>query len=927
MSNDWPYSGSRWWKFDFHTHTPASLDTTAWQKANGTSDAVTPETWLKKFMEAEIDCVVVSDHNTGAWIDKLKDAYTGMKNNPDEAFRELTLFPGVELSVNGGFHLLAVFDVDTKTEKIDSLRGAVDYRGTAGDCDETTRKSPVEVVKAIIDAGGLPIPAHVDQKNGLLRLAEGCERKAALDANTLKQVLEQSGILAMEQIDRSISLPEVYKQSRCNWTSVLGSDCHSSQGNNIPGSRYTWIKMAKPCLEGLRLALIDGNDISVRRSDEANEFKPFARPDFFIESIEVHDARYMGRGNSQTLAFSPFMNALVGGRGTGKSTVIHALRLAFDRERELDSFNSNDSPRSDFDRFKRTADSRNDKNEGALRTDTSITVVVTRDNFRHRLTWKMGETIQVEDEIFPGAFKPSYSQTVNSDRFPLRILSQGQVAAMAGENSQALMNIIDQAAGTDEIKQRLREAEATWHALRARLREIDSRLATKGETERKLADIRRKLAAFNTSQYAEILKAYQQAGRQKHEVEAMLSQLDPISSDIENLLNQLYLDDWPENRFSPETDDDILQWKLKGQEMLDSLKKEILAATNNFSRKLEALQNDPLKAQWQSRINKTSTAYENLKSELEAKGVEDPKAHDQFFRERQALEAELNKYKVLEDDKQALEQQINEQFKRIEELRVKITETRRDFVQSKLEENKYVKIEVAPFGYDPKQTEDAFRELIGASDRRFEGDILSGDSKDNRTGLLADLYRDGITLDKLDKLKNDLLSNNPAVGGHFHNYLNKLNSESDFSDRLRCWFPEDDLRISYWRESEFVPIKQGSKGQKAAAILAFLLSFGKEPLILDQPEDDLDNSLIYELIVKQMRESKLCRQLIVVTHNSNIVVNGDAEMVFAFDFKNECFVSSKGSLQDAEVREKVCEIMEGGKEAFSRRWKRVGEKG
>lgn len=919
MDNYWPYPGSRWWKFDFHTHTPASLDTTVWQKVIGTSDEVTSEKWLKKFMEAEIDCVVVSDHNTGAWIDQLKDAYAKMKQNHDKTFRDLILFPAVELSVNNGFHLLAVFDTDAKTEKIDSLLGAVDYHATKGDCDGTTGKSPIGVIKAIIDAGGLPIPAHVDQEKGLLRLDKGSEKKAALDVNTLKQVLEDRDILAMEQIDRSIQLPQVYKN---NWTSVLGSDCHSFQGNNVPGSRYTWVKMAKPCLEGLRLALIDGNDISIRRSDQANGFEPFACPEFFIESIEVHEARYMGRGNPQILTFSPYMNALVGGRGAGKSTIVHALRLAFDRGGELVSFDTNDSPRSDFDRFKCAADSRNDKDKGALRSNTSIRATVMRDRVRHRLTRNMDEAIQVEDETSAGDFEPSDSQTVNPDRFPLRILSQGQIAAMASENSRALMNIIDQAAGTGEIKQRLEEAKATWRTLRARLRELDSKLITKSETGRKLADIQRKLAAFDTSQYAEILNAYQQARRQKHEVETILFQLNPVSDGIENLLNQLYLDDWPENRFNPETDDDILQWRLKGQEMLDSLRKEISAATSSFSKKLEELQKDPLKAQWQSRIDKTSTAYENLKAELEAKGVEDPQAYDRLFREGQELETELRKYKVLENDKQTLEQQVNEQLKRIKGIRVQITEKRGEFIKSKLEENEYVKIEVAPFGNEPKQIEADFRELIGANDRRFESDILS---KDSYTGLLADLYQGGITLDKLDKLKNDLEGDNPSVGGRFSNYLANLNTQPDFSDNLRCWFPEDDLRISYRRESEFVPIQQGSKGQKAAAILAFLLSFGKEPLILDQPEDDLDNSLIYELVVKQMRENKLRRQLIVVTHNSNIVVNGDAEMVFAFNFNNQCFVSGEGSLQDAKVREKVCEIMEGGKEAFSRRWERLGK--
>ena len=71
---------------------------------------------------------------------------------------------------------------------------------------------------------------------------------------------------------------------------MLGSDSHHPQaasGGRSPGSHYTWVKMAQPSLEGLRLALIDGQGFSVRRSDEDESFDPFALPDHFIESVEI----------------------------------------------------------------------------------------------------------------------------------------------------------------------------------------------------------------------------------------------------------------------------------------------------------------------------------------------------------------------------------------------------------------------------------------------------------------------------------------------------------------------------------------------------------------------------------------------------------------------------------------------------------------
>ncbi len=82
-----------------HPHS-ASRDTGAWQAAIGTPDELKPQKWLLKFMAAEIDCVAVTDHNTGEWIDLLKAAYAQMKREadagtPPDGFRELHLFPGV----------------------------------------------------------------------------------------------------------------------------------------------------------------------------------------------------------------------------------------------------------------------------------------------------------------------------------------------------------------------------------------------------------------------------------------------------------------------------------------------------------------------------------------------------------------------------------------------------------------------------------------------------------------------------------------------------------------------------------------------------------------------------------------------------------------------------------------------------------------
>ena len=169
MSSRRNYVGAKWWKFDFHTHTPESYDF-------GQKD-VTPEYWLKQFMEKGIDCVAITDHDSGGWVDKLKDALQKINQEKPDWHRPLTLFPGVEISVGGNLHLLAIFDPEKTTSDIDQLLGAVDYSKEGG----STTKSFPDAVKAIHKRGGLAIPAHVNRKKGLFVACKGADTWRNID--------------------------------------------------------------------------------------------------------------------------------------------------------------------------------------------------------------------------------------------------------------------------------------------------------------------------------------------------------------------------------------------------------------------------------------------------------------------------------------------------------------------------------------------------------------------------------------------------------------------------------------------------------------------------------------------------------------------------------------------------------------------------
>lgn len=931
-NHDWPYPGSRWWKFDFHSHTPASHDTHSWRRAVGRMDAVTPEKWLLKYMEAGIDCVAVTDHNSGAWIDKLKTAYDQLKEQTEDqnltnGFRDLTLFPGVEISVNGGIHILAIFETSADTHTITKVLGAVGYDGDDGDSNGVTQKSAANVVKAVLEFGGIPIPAHADQKKGLLQVKPSTH-ESIIDANTVRQTMDVEGLLAVEWIDNSLHPPECIKSKFKSFAKVLGSDCHNFRDNSAPGSRFTWVKMAHPSLEGLRLALLDGDGVSLRRSDEVETFEPFQKPKNFIVKVEIDTARFMGNGNVEQLCFSPYYNALIGGRGTGKSTIVHAMRLAFRRREELQELGEQADPYRHFFSFIEPVKGRH--SDGALKENTEIRIELMRDEVMHRLRWREdGSGATVEEQGVGGEWHDSESQVISTERFPIRLLSQGQIAALTGESRQALLSIIDEGAGVGELKSKFEEAKRTYFALCARLRELEGRLESKPEVKRKLAEINQKLKILEQSDHAEVLKKHQQAQRQHREVSTTIEQLAASPKNIDSIIDDLLLDDWPDGTFDPAEDKDVIVWRGSAGRVMKETQEALSKAVQAHSEKVEALKVDPRLMSWRERVNVAQSNYRVLQESLTRQGIKDPGEFGRLLQMRQQLEDQVKQLDQNRKDRDNCKNNIQIQFARISKARRDITVKRDEFLRSTLETNNFVRMKVVGFGYDARNIERSLRELLDVLDERFENDILKIVNGNPESGLAFDLASSNNKEVAIENAKQRMIKWDKNLGGHFRNHLQKkIESMPEFADHIYCWFPDDDLKIEYSRTGDgydWSAISQASQGQRSAALLAFLLAFGDEPLILDQPEDDLDNHLIYDLIVRQIRENKQRRQLVVVTHNPNVVVNGDAEMVHAFAFGGgQCRVIERGALQEKSVRKEVCDVMEGGYDALARRWARLG---
>lgn len=483
MPNNTKWAGAKWWKFDFHAHSPASCDYGKGENQEQLKK-MSPREWLLNFMRAGIDCVAVTDHNTGDWIDPLQTALEELREEEPkpEGYRELYLFPGIEIMVHGNLHLLAIFPFEKNTTTINALLGAIEYDiEKKGECDSCTELPFNHVVQKIVEFGGIPIPAHVDQNCGCFR---ECER------TTLRQIVTDVNVYAMEIIDSEYLKPQIYHEHKTQWTAVVGSDSHhptaANEDQQCPGSRYTWIKMSEPSFEGLRLALVDG-ELSTKHYDKSEE-DPNSHADIIIENISIDEARHIGiREQVFSCSFNPWLNTVIGGRGTGKSTVLEFLRLALDRLDEIPG-----SLKSELQRY-HSKDSRH-PNTTVLADNTKITVTLTMDEARFQLTWPHSdEKIQQEDEN--GKWKCSDGEI--SSRFPIRIYSQKQIFEHA-KDPQSLMKIIDDSpqVNRNDWKQRWDTLVSNYMSTSAAQRDILSKVNKKSEVRGSLEDVKRKISIY-----------------------------------------------------------------------------------------------------------------------------------------------------------------------------------------------------------------------------------------------------------------------------------------------------------------------------------------------------------------------------------------------------------------------------------------------
>ena len=900
MSTPWDWPGSRWWRVDLHTHTPASHD------FKPEAERANPDwtQWVKAVRDAGLDAAAVTDHNTAAGVSELQEAAAGLEDAP-------ALFIGVELTASDGVHLLLLMDPGCTREHIEDLLARVEIpveqRG------RQIARSSLSIEQILEECGGeaLIVGAHVNGSDGLLGL-EGQQRIAVLRHRSLVAV----EVNPEEEVDESWldgSRSEIGRKLPRVWC----SDGHSFAAL---GRRFTWVKMTRPKLEGLRLALLDG-PASLSPALRKEPGNPNAHSPLAIESITVNEARFIGRQSPVTVAFNPWLNAIIGGRGTGKSTLLDFCRKTLRREAELDGRERSEegSLRALFDRRMRVPASRLE--EGLLTKETHVEVVYRKEGERFVLSWSQTGTAPSVARLEGDERKPEEGDI--RERFPVRIYSQKQLFALA-QDPNALLTVIDDshAVRRAELDRRIEQLADRYLSLRA-----DARAASRSASElpgRKalLTDIRHKLEVLAKGGQARVLNEYRKLRQQDDTWRAIREAAARAVEAVGQSAAELSVADFD---LGAAAEDDPVRASLRRahedlQRTVEELRRDVHENVEQARRAMDEIDKREDAVRWHAAVDAGKRAFDEATAQLAKEGISDPNEYRDLLEEAAGLEREIE---TLQNERQRVEELEKEAVATLAEYREQRSElsNRRGRFASATS-SEVIRVAIEPYANHGRLAED-LAGILGIE--RFEGDrqALARRMQPEQSRPWSWEPFDEVVAAARQFLSGGLKSW-PARDQRFATALRNVPPER--IDRLALYLPDDTVEVGFKDRSArtWQPLVQGSPGQQTAALLAFVLGYGSEPIILDQPEDDLDSTLIYELLVSRLRETKTRRQVIVVTHNPNIVVHGDAEFVLSLQVaKGQSHIACQGGLQEDKVREEICRVMEGGREAFESRYQRI----
>lgn len=918
------FKGSRWYKCDFHLHTHTSK---CFEDEDKTLDG-----FIDKVIEEKLECIAITDHNAGGSIDGIKLL---------AADKGITVFPGVEITCSDAkIHLLVLFDTDKGTQDIEDYLLSLEVkREDFGAKTAHVHKEVHEVITHSYDFGAIVIPAHIDSYSGLSKVSEESKKKIFGETNiNAVQIVHEELIDPEIKIDGNINLLNHFQQyynddkidisqikewGTCSnyikecalltFSDNLSHEKSSKHGIWGIGNKYTWIKMnEKPNLESLRQALLLP-ELRIRNYYESQE-NPYCLPKIWIKNIRFSDTILSEKNKEVIVNFSPQMSTIIGGRGSGKSSIINLLRGVFNKS---ESLNDLENIENEFMKYYKINDS---KKKGVFTDKSEVVVEIVMNKILYKITATDIKECHDQNIIIEKWDSDTKDFTIIENNeylklFNFDIYSQKQIYEIA-QSPNALRERIDNA--IPDIKNHKRnivEKESEVIRISSQIHEGYKKLEDKRTHEAKFEEISSQINSYNESGISELLNDRKNFINDKEKLTTITKQLIEKTTYFEELKNQLSAIKLDSNEFSEKYKQEFKTLFALMEENINRCITDIQKSKEEYRNMHKYLQESIMKLKWKIDYTENQQSIDAKKIELGKKGVEDISGFEKLLGDKERKFKEIQELKEVEEQISKNTKIRKNIYKDILSIRLDIFNKRNKFL-SEILKDKNVKIKVRHCR-DEQSFKREVRSIIQKS-TEFEVSINNLVNKAFEGKLPENLIKTHKDLKELRK------GNVPeGYDGYFRNFIMNLNNEQ--FEKLILLIPEDEIFAEYrtTEKGTFKSISNASAGQKTATILTFILAYGESPLILDQPEDDLDNRLVYGLIVDRLRESKENRQIIVVTHNANIPVNGDSEYITAMDSSsNYLKVLCDGTIEEAEIRNEICEVMEGGEIAFNLRAKR-----
>ncbi|MER9858472.1 MULTISPECIES: TrlF family AAA-like ATPase [unclassified Mesorhizobium] len=920
--------GAHYHSCDFQVHSP--LDP-AWKGLGKASDEER-RTYARSLVAAcraiDLQAIAITDHHEMGFIPILRAAAADERNAEGELLTEserLVVFPGMELTLGVPCQALLIFDAEFPDDLFALAQNALAIQpGEFKRLDhiQSLVSLKIELDKHSYLKGRYIVFPNVSDGGSASLLRKGQAGKYI--EMPCEGAYVDGPFAKLGEGNRNILAGKAQEYGNRRVAAIQTSD-NRSAAHDLLGKYPTWIKWATPTAEALRQAcLAQESRISL---DEP------ALPSIRIESLAVSNSSFLGPID---LAFNRQFNALIGGRGTGKSSVLEYLRWGLCDQPSGGEDQDGETPNYQKRRA-RLLNGTLAPVQGKVEVRYSLhdtPHVIRRDSVANTLEIKIGE----------GSFAPISEEQVRS-LLPIQAYSQKQLSDVSVRLDELLRFVTTPIkAQLDGIESRLEEQAAIVrekYSARERKRSLEANRAqiilTRQSLDQQAAEIRKRLTGLSDADQKLIEDAprFQAAERLVTGWAASLTTAIEVVRQSNRRLEaaKATTQQPPEKPEAPEL-------SQIAAEVLSTFDVSLASLSQAQGALSEAIANidDPGGpwGAWRARLAEFNSRY--------ATAAERSTVHAQRLRELAAIEGQITAQQT-EIDRLSIEiEALLEADAESETARseiISLRQTRTNLLAERCKtvserSNGLIRATIKP-GANVADFVDALKDTLKGSGIRankidaLSDSLVASNPLQAHAELLADLELLAVHHDihggDADLPKTPFLTQVDFSTADSQRIARQLTQANWL--RLSLVYPEDEPVFEYRsKENDYMAFSNASAGQQATALLSTLLNSEGPPLIVDQPEEDLDNNVIQE-IVELIWSAKHKRQVIFASHNANLVVNGDADLVIWCSYRtigdqSGGKIAGEGAIDMPIIRRAITDVMEGGEAAFNLRRQKYG---